>query len=36
MDIKEMGVNVRNWVVSAQDRDYWRNLVISALILRIS
>ena len=23
MDIKEMGINARNWVHSAQDRDYW-------------
>ena len=23
MDIKEMGINTRNWVDSAQDRDYW-------------
>ena len=27
MDLKEMGVNVRNWVYSAQNRDYWRALV---------
>ena len=27
MDLKEMGVNSRNWVDSAQDRDYWRALV---------
>ena len=24
MDLKEIGINTRNWVVSAQDRDYWR------------
>ena len=23
MDFKEIGVNTNNWVVSAQDRDYW-------------
>ena len=23
MDIKEIGINTRNWVDSAQDRDYW-------------
>ena len=24
MDLKEIGTNTRNWVDSAQDRDYWR------------
>ena len=23
MDIKEMGINTRNWVDLAQDKDYW-------------
>ena len=23
MDLKEIGTNMRNWVDSAQDRDYW-------------
>ena len=23
MDLKEIGVNVRSWIDSAQDRDYW-------------
>ena len=23
MDLKEIGSNTRNWVDSAQDRDYW-------------
>ena len=27
MDLKEMGINTRNWVDSAQDRDYSRALV---------
>ena len=27
MDIKEIGINTRNWVDSVQDRDYWRTLV---------
>ena len=27
MDFKEIGINTRNWVDSAQDRDYWRALV---------
>ena len=25
MDIKAIGVNMRNWVDSADDRDYWIN-----------
>ena len=24
MDPKEIGINTRDWVDSAQDRDYWR------------
>ena len=27
MDLKEMGISTRNWVDSAQDRDYWRALL---------
>ena len=34
-DIKEIGINTRNWVDSAQDRDYWRVLVNAALKLRV-
>ena len=26
MDLKEIGINTRSWVHSAQDRDYWRAL----------
>ena len=29
MDLKKIGINTRNWVDSAQDRDYWRPLVNS-------
>jgi hypothetical protein len=36
MDLKEIGINTRNWVDSAQDRDYWRTLVKAALNLRVS
>jgi hypothetical protein len=36
MDLKEMGVNTRNWVESAQGWDYWRALVNGALNLRIA
>jgi hypothetical protein len=32
-NLKEMGVNTRNWVDFSQDRDYWRALVNSALNL---
>ena len=34
MDLKEIGINTKNWVDSSQDRDYWRDLVNAALILR--
>ena len=27
LDLKEIGINTKNWVDSAQDRDYWRALV---------
>ena len=33
MNIKEIGINTRNWVDSAQDRDYWRTLMNVALNL---
>ena len=35
MEIKEIGMDTRNWVDSAQDRDYWRGLVNEALNLRV-
>ena len=35
IDLKEMGVNSRNWIDSAQDRDYWRALVNAALNLQV-
>ena len=31
MDLKEVGINTRNWVHSTQDMDYWRALVNAAL-----
>ena len=31
MDLKEIGVNTRNWVCWDHDRDYWRALVKAAL-----
>ena len=36
MDLKEMDINTRNWVDSAQDRDYCRALVNAALNLQVS
>jgi hypothetical protein len=35
MNFKVIGINTRNWVDSAQDRDYWRALVNVALSLRV-
>ena len=34
MDLEEIGINVGNWVNSAQDRNYWRALVNAGLNLR--
>ena len=31
MDIREIGINTRNWVDLAQDVDYWRALVNATL-----
>ena len=35
MDLKEIGINTRNWVDLAQDRDYWRALVNAVWNLRV-
>ena len=35
MDLKEIGINARNWVDLAKDMDYWRVLVNVALNLRV-
>ena len=35
MDLKEICINMRNWVVSTQDRDYWRAPMNVALNLRV-
>jgi hypothetical protein len=36
MDLKEIGINTRNWVDSAQDTDNWRAIVNAALDLPAS
>ena len=35
MNLKEIGINTRNWVDSAQDSDDWRSLVNVRLNLRV-
>ena len=35
IDLQEIGINVGNWVDTAQDRNYWRALVNAALNLRV-
>ena len=35
MDLEEMGISAGNWVDSAQDRNYWRDLVNATLNLRV-
>jgi hypothetical protein len=35
MDLKVIGISTRNWVDSAQDRNYWRTLVSAVLNLRV-
>ena len=35
MDLKEIGVNTRNWVDLVQDRDYYRPIVNAELNLRV-
>jgi hypothetical protein len=35
MYFKETGFNTRNWVNSAQNKDYWRALVKAALDIRV-
>ena len=35
MDLKETGINTRNWVDSTQDRFYWKALANAALNLRV-
>ena len=35
MDLEEIRINAGNWAYWAQDRDYWRTLVNTALNLRV-
>ena len=35
MDLKEMGINARNWVDLVLNRDYWRALVNLELNLQV-
>ena len=35
MHLEEIGINTRNWIDSAQVRDYWRALVNAALKFRV-
>ena len=35
MDNEKIVIHTRNWVDTAQDRDYWRALVNAALDLRV-
>ena len=36
MNLKEIVVNVKNWIDSAEDNDYWRALVNAAMNLWVS
>ena len=35
VDLEKKGINVGNWVDSAQDGDYWRALVNAALNIQV-
>ena len=35
MDLEEKGINAKNWIDLAQDRDCWKTLVNVALNLRV-
>ena len=34
-DLEEIGINAGNWVDSAQDSNFWKALVNTALYLRV-
>ena len=35
VDLKESGINTRNWIDFAQDKNYWKALVNVALKIRV-
>ena len=35
MDLEEIDINASNWVDSAHDKDYWRDLVNAGLNLQV-
>ena len=35
LDLKEIGFNARDWVDTAQDKNYWKALVNAALNLQV-
>jgi hypothetical protein len=35
LDLKQISINTNNWVVSAQDRNYWRAFVNATLNLNV-
>ena len=35
MEFKGIGINTRNWVYSAQDRDYWGAIVNAVLNIQV-
>ena len=35
MDLKEIGINTKNWVDSAQEKNNWRAFVNSAFYLQV-
>jgi hypothetical protein len=35
INLKEIGVDIKSWIDSTQDRDYWRSLVNATLNPRV-
>ena len=36
VNLKDIAIDTRNWVDSAEDRDYWRALVNATLNVRVA